>query len=146
MAMKYFKMLKKKLILPFYVGTIFFSFHCTSTVIERKDPILNSDLSLISDSLNRIVVSKHVNLYGKEIITNGKSRSVFEIEIINGQNIPGDDNGIEVLGKSIALLLKKSLKDPNEYDSYKVIFTEKATEGAVIKTHWKAKYFDSKNL
>jgi len=143
---KYSEILNIKLVQLLFIIIAISSINCTSTIVKRKDPVLSSGLNAVSSGLKGIIVSEHINLYGKELFTNGKSKSVFEIEIKNGQNIQEDEKGIEALGRTIASFLKKSLKDPNEYDSYEVIFSKKTAEGVATRTHWKSMYFDSKDL
>ena len=56
------------------------------------------------------------------------------VNIINAKNIPGMDDSLKLLGKKIAIELKAAAKDPNEYDTYRVVFTSKEQNGIITKT------------
>src|ERR1051326_7082401 len=104
-------------ILKRYLSTFFiitFIGGCTMTTTKTKPPVFGIPTEQLQKDLNQLVSCEDVNLDGKEVKTNGKIDSELEIDIVNGQNIPADDDQMISLGKSIASELKKSLKDQNQ--------------------------------
>ena len=119
---------------------------CTTTVTKAKAPVFNTGTKVIQEDILRLTKCEHINVSGKEITTEGKSKSTVEISILNGQSLPTDNNEIKALGKSIAEEIKKSLKDPNEYEEYKVLFVTKKTDGSVTKSFSQGFDFRSQEL
>lgn len=118
---------------------------CTLTTTKRKDPVFN-DMGKVEKELTSLVTSENINLNGKEISTNKKATSELEVSITNGQNIPNSDDEIKSLGKSIATTIKKNLKDPNEFDTYKVLFITKVESGGASKRTWVGNVFSLSEL
>ena len=116
------------------------------TTTKTKPPVFGIPTEQLQKDLNQLVSCEDVNLDGKEVKTNGKIDSELEIDIVNGQNIPADDDQMISLGKSIASELKKSLKDQNQYNNYKVLFVKKQTDGGVSQRSWRGKIFKSEEL
>ena len=50
------------------------------------------------------------------------------------------------LGKQIAIEIKQSLQDKNEYNTYKVLFITKKENDGVTQRTWKGKIFKSEEL
>ncbi len=123
-----------------------FSASCTMTTTTTKSRVFRITTEQLQKDLKQLVSCEDVNLNGKEISTNGKTKSELEIDIINSRDIPVDDDQMIFLGKLIASDLKKSLKDQNQYDSYKVLFVKKQTDGGVTQRSWKGKVFNADEL
>jgi hypothetical protein len=119
---------------------------CTITTTKTKNPAFSKSTDALQSELNKLVSCENINLDGKEITTNGKSSSELEIDITNGQNIPADENQMNDLGRQIAIIIKSSLQDKNEYDTYKVLFVVKKGDGDVTQRTWKGKIFKSVEL
>jgi hypothetical protein len=115
-------------------------------VTKTKDPLFSLEVKAIQDDLSKIVTCKNINLNGKEVTTEGKATTELEISIINGKNIPDDNTQLRTLGKAIASVLKKSLKDQNEYNTYKVLFVTVVENGGLTKKSWKSDEFASEEL
>ena len=126
--------------------TIIFIAGCTMTTTKTKPPVFRIPTEQLQKYLNQLVSCEDVNLDGKEVKTDGKIDSELEIDIINGKDIPSDDDQMISLGRSIASDLKKSLKDQNQYNSYKVLFIKKQTDGGVTQRTWKGKVFSTEEL
>jgi hypothetical protein len=119
---------------------------CTMTTTKTKAPVFSITTEQLQKDLNKLVSCENVNLDGKETNTNGQISSELEVDIINGKGIPADDDQMISLGRSIASDLKKSLKDPNQYSSYKVLFVKKQTDGSMTQRSWRGKVFKSEEL
>jgi len=119
---------------------------CTFTTTTTKQPVFNEDTNTIQAELNKIVSCENINLNGKEMSTNGKKHSELEIDIINAQNVPSDEDRMTALEKSIGVEIKKSLKDQNEYDTYQVLFITEHASGAVTLKSSKGRTFKSEEL
>src|SRR5437762_3423121 len=97
---------------------------CTLTTTKTKNPVFNVTTDQVQNDLNKLVSCESINLDGREINKNGKANSELEIDIINGQNIPGDESQMISLGKLIASDIKRSLKDQKQYNTYNVLFVK----------------------
>jgi hypothetical protein len=118
---------------------------CTITSTKTKDPVF-TDMKKVQQELTGLVTAENINLDGKEITTNKKTRSELEISITNGQNIPTSEDDRKTLGKSIATVVKSNLKNPNEFDTYKVLFVTKVESEGVTKRNWVGNTFSSTEL
>jgi len=119
---------------------------CSITSTKEKRPIFSKTDDTLQESLSKIVKSEKINLDGTEIFENGKVRSVLEIDIINGIDIPINENEMNNLGKKVAVFFKDALKDKNEYDAYKVLFVTKKVNGSVEDRTSEGKIFSSGEL
>lgn len=77
---------------------------------------------------------ENINLDGKKTSGSGGNHTLLTIEFINGKNIPTDDAKIETLAKQLALQIKQTLKNPKQFESYKVLFDTRVTDGAETTT------------
>ena len=119
---------------------------CTTTTTKTKNPSFSGTTDSLQVDLNKLVSCEHINLDGKEISSNGKTTSELEIDIINGQGIPSDENQMDDLGKQIVLVIKNALQDKNQYDTYTVLFVVRKESGGVTRRTWKGKVFKSQEL
>jgi hypothetical protein len=109
---------------------------CTTTIKKRKDPVFAVPTDSLVAGLNSIVTCQHFNLDGEDISVNGKDSSELEIDVINGKDIPNDNDSMKVLGQPIAALLKNALKDKGEYDRFSVYFVKVDSGSVVTKRSW----------
>lgn len=128
------------------ISAVVFIASCTMTTTRAKPPLFSIPTEQVQRDLNQLVSCENVNLDGMEVTTDGKTDSELEIDIINGKDIPADDDQMISLGKSIASDLKRSLKDQNQYNSYKVLFVKKQTDGGVTQRSWRGKVFNTGEL
>jgi hypothetical protein len=119
---------------------------CTTTVTRIKNPVFNSRINDLQINLAHLVIFEHLNLSGKEILSNGSTSSELEISVINGRNIPNEPDKLKALGKAIGSEIKSVLADKFEYGKYDVLFvTQEITDGRVTRS-WKGLIFKSKEL
>ena len=131
-------LLKSKFVLIFSsVVFLLFFYSCTSTSTKTKDPNFNTEISVIQNDLNKIITSEKVNISGKEITANENNSSELEVSIVNGKDIPADENQMKALGRSIATIIKKALKNQNQYDLIVVLFVIESNKGDIKKREWK---------
>jgi hypothetical protein len=123
-----------------------FAMACTLTVSKTKPPVFLAGMDSIQIDMNKMLSFQHISLVGRETDKNGKLSSELEVDIINGKNIPADENERKKLGNSIAAALMNALKDKNEYDSYKVLFVTLEIAGGVTKRDWKGYVFKTEEL
>ena len=119
---------------------------CTMTTTTAKNPVFSVTNEQLQKELNQLVSCENINLDGKETKTNGVINSELEIDIVNGKDIPADDDQMISLGKLIASDLKRSLKDQTQYNTYKVLFVKKQTDGEMTQRSWRGKVFKSDEL
>jgi hypothetical protein len=118
---------------------------CTVTTTKTKDPVF-TDMNKFQQELSGVVTAEDVNFSGKEVTTNKKASSELEVSITNGQNIPTNEDERRALAKSIARIIKRNLKDQNEFSIYMVLFVIKVESGGVAKRNWIGNIFTSKEL
>lgn len=132
---KIVKLLQFRVTKQFLLLVILLSlFSCTFTTIKPKEPHFIADPGSISADIGRLIAAEQVGFTGSELKTNGQATSELSVTLVNAKNPPKDQDQYGELGEQIAQLLKHSLKDPNEYDTYKVIFLIEQTKGAVTKS------------
>jgi hypothetical protein len=120
-------------------------FSCTTTTTRIINPIF-IDQTKFQNELNSIVKAENINVQGKEITKNIMTSTELEVSITNGLNIPTGQDQQKVLEKSIAQCIKKNLKDPNEFDSYKILFIEKIGKDGTTKKSWTGNTFKPSEL
>lgn len=118
---------------------------CTITTTKTKNPVF-TDIQRVQNELGSLVKAANINLNGKEITANNQTTTELEVAITNGANIPTGYDERRSLGKSIATSIKHNLKDPNEFDKYKVLFVTRVESGAVTKRNWVGDVFSSTEL
>jgi hypothetical protein len=119
---------------------------CTFTKTYLKDPVFSKSTDSTQMDLNKFISYQEISILGKEILTNNKSNSELDINITNGQNIPTDQNEMIALGKQVAIVIKKSLQNENEYQTYKVLFVTKTENSGVTKNTFTGKIFKTEEL
>jgi hypothetical protein len=119
---------------------------CTTTITKTKPPVFALATDSIAADLNALISCEHINIDGKDIVTNGADSSVLVVEIINGKNVPGNQNDMARLAHYIASAVKGALRDKDEYSSVAVLFVRRETDGAVTKRSWTGKVFASAEL
>jgi hypothetical protein len=119
---------------------------CTFTTTVIKQPVFSISTDSVGIQLNRLVRCENFNLNGAEITTNGKKETILEIDVINGNNIPDEEEAMNALGKQIALQVKEDMADKNAYNSYKVLFVTQTTHGITTKSIERGRIFKNEEL
>jgi hypothetical protein len=125
---------------------IIISSGCTTSVTRAKNPVFAVENSVIQQNLLEVVTCQHINLDGKEVTTNGTKKTAIEIDVTNGKEIPEDQYKMTELGKKIATIIKKALKDQNEYEQYTVLFIEEKSSNGITSRKWKGHDFKTTDL
>ena len=112
------KLISCCILLAFIVG-------CTFTSTNTKNPVFNKNVATLESGLKDIIICDNFDVNGIETKTNDEISSSLEIKVVNGLNIPSNDEGRKILARSIGFYIKSSLKDKDGYDTYKVIFITK---------------------
>jgi hypothetical protein len=128
------------------VTLLTFTFSCTTTIRKLKPPGYAIAPDSLQAQINRIVACQTIRLEGVETITNGKSSSELEIDIINGNGVPEDTTRMKALGHDIAADVRKALQESDEYDTYRVLFVKLETVEGMVKRSWKGNIFRSTEL
>ena len=119
---------------------------CTFTVTKPKPPEYAVNTDSLGKALDSLVSAVHINVNGKEIKKGDQTSSELDIEVINGRNIPDNDEKLRELGRTIGARFKNALKDPNQFDRYSVLFVILSTEKGVPSRTWKGNIFKSGEL
>lgn len=115
---------------------------CTFTTTTPKNPVFSVTDDSIKAALHSLVTYEHVDINGKTTTTNGKANIELEIDVINGQNIPGDEKEMANLAAQIASAIKGALKNRNEYNTYKVLFIKRTQKDGITNSKWTGRIFD----
>ena len=129
----------------FIISTVLI-YSCSFTETKTINPAFTLSHDSISRDINSIIVTPEVNVTGKEIGSNGNITTELTINIINSKRLPTDANEQKKIGEHVAILLKNTLKDPNSYTDYKVLFTQRIIDGAVTKSTFVGYSYKSKDL
>jgi len=120
-------------------------FSCSFTKTKKIDPVFTLTLDSISRDINSIIVTPEATIAGKEINTNGHAITELTINLINSKRLSQDANEQKKIGENIAILIKNTLKDPNSFTDYKVLFT-KRVEGTMDKSSYVGYSYKSEDL
>lgn len=118
---------------------------CITTTTKVKNPEF-TDQAKVESELMTLIKAEHININGKEITTNNKTSTELEVSIINGQNIPASNDQQKALEKSIAVCIKKNLRTPNAFDSYKVLLVKKTESNGVKSQNFTGNTFNVSEL
>lgn len=117
----------------FFASTLFLVLSCTWTAIKPNKPDFVLDMKTISASIRSLIITQEITFTGSELSTKGKNVSELELILLNAENPPEFRYQYNELGKEIARLLKQALKNPNQYDNYKIVFLFEETKGTVTR-------------
>ena len=122
------------------------------TTTKTKNPVFAVSTDSLNVSLTNVLLLHHVdsckniNLDGEEKTTNGYASSEMNIKITNGKNIPTDEKQMTELEKQIALVVRNSLSNKNEYGTYNIYIVTKKDDGGISLKTYKEQTFDLKDL
>lgn len=111
---------------------------CTITNSKPKDPEF-VDINRVHNELSSLVDAENIDLNGAEVrtkkmLTLDKAlTSELDVRIRNGKNIPEKAADKKALGKAVAKLVRRNLKDSNQFDIYRILFVTEVVDGNVIK-------------
>lgn len=123
-----------------------FAIACTITTTKTKNPTFSVTTDSLQLELNKIVSCESIAINGTEITRNKKTSYELEIGILNGNDIPSDQNEMIELGKQIAKTIKNGLQNKNEFDIYKVLFISRSENGGFTRQESRSKEFKSAEL
>jgi len=114
----------------FYKSTaiICFAILLGCTYTQTFQPQFNDNQTAIVDSINAKYSFENIN--GKKTSGSGGNHSTLTVKFINGKNIPTNDDSVTVITKALALQIKKTLKDPQQFDSYTILFVTRTVDGS----------------
>jgi hypothetical protein len=124
--------------------TVLFLSGCTITT--PKQPQFIFDAGTIQTNLSTLVICEDVDVNGTQTKTNNQTSSEMEIDIINGKNIPSNEDSMAHLGKEIAAQFKLELKDSGSFNTFKVLFVTKKVDGDVTSSTYTGRVFESAEL
>jgi hypothetical protein len=139
--MKAFKQTLSLLILLFSVTYLT---ACTST--QTYTPELNANQKVIADSINSRYGFENIEITGKKMSGSGGNHTNVTVKFINGKNIPTDEATQTTIAKELAQLIKKALKNPNEFESYTILFVTKTVDGAYASEKYTGHEFKSSEI
>ena len=139
--MKFFKLTLSLLILFFSVTYLT---ACTST--QTYMPELNTNQKVIADSINSRYGFENIEMTGKKMSGSGGNHTSVTVKFINGKNIPTDEATQTTIAKELAQLIKKALKNPNEFESYTILFVTKTVDGASTSEKYTGHEFKSDEI
>jgi len=116
----------------FYKSTaiICFAILLGCTYTQTFQPQFNDNQTAIVDSINAKYSFENINVDGKKTSGSGGNHSTLTVKFINGKNIPTNDDSVTVITKALALQIKKTLKDPQQFDSYTILFVTRTVDGS----------------
>jgi hypothetical protein len=134
------------IIAPCFIAIMIFAISCTFTTTTIKNPEFKIDLKSVITNLVPLVDFKNLNLNGREKKSGKLVNAELEIDVINAVNIPSDETKLQTLGKAVASQIRQELVNPEEYNTYKVLFVTQKTEGGRTKGSYRGSIFQAKDL
>ena len=138
-----------KKLTPLFLLTICTSLllvQCTVYTTKEKDPVFNRDSKSIFYDITGVIGAAEVNVTGTETKTDGKTASELRISLINPKQLPTDTSEISQIGNEIATIIKRSLKNDDAFNSYKVLFINRHTDGAITKSTSVSRNYEYENI
>jgi hypothetical protein len=124
-------LVKLKRLIYILVSLIFMQCTFTSTRIKSPEFAVNPDT--LQSRLGHLINCGEFNLSGIDKKTNGVSTTELEIEIVNANHLPSQEEERKSLAKILSAEIKKYLADSSAYCNYHVLFvTRKTTAGVTI--------------
>src|SRR6476659_2419412 len=108
-----------------------FFLSCNFTSTWPKSPVFKTNFHKVTSDIRKFIAPQEITLSGYEIKTNGQTTSELATILLNIENPPLSENQYLELGSRIAKLLKSELKNPKQYNTYKVTFIFQGTKGGV---------------
>ena len=136
--MKHLKLTFCLLILAF--STVYLS-SCTST--QSYMPELNANQKAIADSINSKYGFENIEITGKKMSGSGGNHTSLTVKFINGKNIPSDEDKQTTIAKELAKSIRKALKNPNEFESYIILFVTRTVDGSTTNEKYTGHEFKS---
>jgi hypothetical protein len=130
----------------YYSGILILLTGCTLSTTWTKNPVFRPDWDTLSSRLKNLVVCENIIIQGKMKKTGGQTFSELTVRLVNGKNLPGDQGKRNEIGKEIAILLKQSLKNPDDFDSYMVLFVNQQIHGPLSKSSYMGRTFRREEL
>ena len=109
---------------------------CSCTYTQQFDAVLSSKPHPALDSINTKYGFENIDLVGKKTDGSGGKHSSLTIRCINGKDVPVNDDDMSALAKQIATLFKAALQNPDQFESYTVLFVQKTTDGDKTTTKY----------
>jgi hypothetical protein len=109
-------------------------------------PELNGKQAAIIDSIDTKYRFEDISLKGKKITGSSGAHTSLTIEFINGKNLPTDDDKITALAKQLASQIRQTLKNPNEFETYEVMFDVRVVDGATTTNRYVSHEFKASEL
>ena len=119
---------------------------CQFTTTNFKNPTFSRDEKSLSKDINDVISTQAINVSGEGITTNGKTKSVLTIELINPKNIPSDTADRSTMLMRVASIIKYALKDTSEFMYYNVYFVNRTTKDHVTNTSSMGDSFNSEEI
>jgi len=113
-----------------FLLVLFFS--CTYS--QPYNPEFKNEQSPQLDSIKAKYGFEDLQVQGKKSSGSGGNHTNLTIRFINGKGVPTNEDEITVLAKQLAILTKGMLKDPNQFESYTVLFVTKTVDGNVTNS------------
>ena len=114
---------------------------CGCNYTKTYTPEFNGKQAAVLDSINSKYSFEDVAIIGKKTSGSGGDHNVLTIRFVNGRNLPADDDQLVALAKQLAKLVKSTLKNPKEIESYTVFFDTKTVDGNTTTTKYSGHEF-----
>jgi hypothetical protein len=126
----------KKILVPAFIFFVAaFLFGCTYTSHTQIPVELLANDDSMGSRILTLVKCEHISTNGIETKVNGKhSDNQLLIEIMNPINLPNSQDSLDMLTLKIAQLIKPNLKNEDLFDTFKIMFVSKSTDGMTTTT------------
>lgn len=109
---------------------------CSCSYTKTYTPEFSGKQSAVLDSINSKYSFEDVAVIGKKTSGTSGDHTILTIRFVNGKNLPTNDDEMVALAKQLAKLVKSTLKNPKEIESYNVFFDTKTVDGNTTTTKY----------
>lgn len=125
-------MMKKVKLLAFVLFISITIFSCTFPEIKKAK--LEKELNEIVEDLKNIKDFEDAGFKWGVRTLGDKQSHYLQIQLINGEDLPKEEEILKSIGKEAFVKVFDSIENEEEYDDFKVIFTQKKSLGIASST------------
>lgn len=130
----------------FYILFSLLFIQCTFTTTRIKSPAFSLNSDTLQSRLGHLISCRSLNLSGTEKKTNGVSTTELEIEIVNADHLPKQEDERISLAKMLSTEIKNDLIDTGAFTTYKVSFVSKKTATGMTISNSFSYVFNNQDL
>jgi hypothetical protein len=119
---------------------------CTHTLTKPIDPAVFGDVDKFEYEFLNLIQAEGINFSVIEVTKGENTTLEVEINIVNGINIPTNADKRRTLSQSLANVVKNNLREPNQFEIYRVTYRNRSESAAGFVESRKSDFLKSSEL